>query len=172
MKKPFAALFAALLAAALVVGVAAIAVGAARRSSGSVRRETIDRVDFTVENIEQTFSLADGGAFSADILFTAKKTEADFYAMINDIAVTGAGIEKTDILPAADGGAVRSAIGAVLPAENGEPLEVKWIVHVTFAPDGAGEYPATLSVDYTSGVKLAAADRHIYTVPLRFTVTE
>ncbi len=172
MKKTLTALFAVLLAAALIVVAAAVVPALAKKKAGEVTRETLDRVDFALENVEQTFSLADGGHYTAELVLTAKKTEADFYVQINDVTVSGAGVEKTQIECAPDSAQQQSAIGAVLPAKDGAPLEMKWNVRVYFSADAAGEIPMELTIVFTSGVKKEAADRRVFTVPLTFTVAE
>ncbi|MBQ6019518.1 MAG: hypothetical protein IJL26_04980 [Clostridia bacterium] len=172
MKKSLTVFLIVLLAAALIVGAAAVVPALAKKKTGNVKRETLDRVDFTLENVNQTFSYAEGGQYIAELVFTAKKTEADFYAVINDISVAGAGVEKTEVSCAADSAAQIPAIGAVLPAENGEPLLLKWTVRVYFSAENAGDIPLALTVDFTSGVKKEAADRRFWTAELMFSVEE
>ncbi|MBQ6165144.1 MAG: hypothetical protein IK118_07400 [Clostridia bacterium] len=172
MKKSSAVFLIALLAAALTVGAIAAAVAGARKKAGSYKRETIDRVDFTVENTQQSFSLADGGDFVAEITFTAAKTEAEFFAMIEDITVAGEGIVKTEVIPADAEGGYKAAVGAVLPAKDGKALPLRWTVRVYFSASGPGVVSPVLRVEFTSGVKREASDGRVFTVPLTFTVTE
>ena len=172
MKRSLTVFLIAALAFALTAGALAVVLGTAKNKTGNVKRETIDRVDFTLENVEQTFSPADGGRYSAELTFSARKTEADFYTMINNITVSGAGVEKTEIECAPDSAEQKSAIGALLPAKDGAPLTMKWTVRVYFSAESAGEIPMTLTVDFTSGVKKEAANRSLWTADLVFRVED
>ncbi len=172
MKKTLTLILALALAAAVAGTALGLALGFAKQREGKIARETVDRVDLSFENTEQTFSLSDGSSYVAEIEFTAAKTEADFYAMINDLTVKGEGIEKTEILCADDSARQNSVFSAVLPASDGKALPMHWTVRVFFTAKAAGGIPALLTVDFTSGVKAAAAQRHLFEVPLTFIVTE
>ena len=131
--------------------------------------KTVNRVNFTLTNTEQTFSPADG-QYVAELQFTASKTEPDFYAVMNNISLSGMGFENLEVIPTEDTAVPFS--GAVLPAQDGECEEMTWLLRITFSAQSGTTLTPTLTIDYTSGVKAEAANRRLFEAPLTFIIEE
>lgn len=166
MKKIISSLICVL--ALFCFGMTAVAVLSqkAEKAEGTAVSEIVDRVNFKVEGVKQTFSEADG-SYMAEIRLTAEKTEADFYAIMNDTEIKGMTYEKIEIVPADEENGV-SYYGAVLPAKDGKTSPLHWVVRIYFSSPQAQNLKPVLSIDFTSGVKKETATRHLFEQPLEF----
>lgn len=169
MKKIAVALVCVLLGLSVLIGGAAVVYQTAFNKTGSVVSKTVNRVNFTLTDTEQTFSPADG-QYVAELQFTASKTEPDFYAVMNNISLSGMGFEKLEVIPTEDTAVPFS--GAVLPAQDGECEEMTWLLRITFSAQSGTTLTPTLTIDYTSGVKAEAANRRLFEAPLTFIIEE
>lgn len=169
MKKIAVALVCVLLSLSVLIGGAAVVYQTARNKTGSVVSKTVNRVNFTLTDTEQTFSPADG-QYVAELQFTASKTEPDFYAVMNNISLSGMGFENLEVIPTEDTAVPFS--GAVLPAQDGECEEMTWLLRITFSAQSGTTLTPTLIIDYTSGVKAEAANRRLFEAPLTFIIEE
>lgn len=136
------------------------------RNSGTYNRDITDRVRFTVENTDFVFPKETSESGEAELIFTlhAKKTEADFYAVIHSIELTGLKYNSMTFQT------VDSEINYIpenlaLPAVRGEAVEVTWIVTVNFTPK-AEPQDFELQIDYTAGITPTTADEHILSIPM------
>ena len=167
----------ALLAVILVVGIAVTAVALvyknAEETAGSTASAVVDRVNFTFAPTQQRFTLGESeNGYVAEVLFTAEKTEPDFYAVLHGLTVSGINSVRTEIAPAADSTLNVPLAEAILPVVDGKPAALQWKILIYFTAGGSGTFSPEITVDFTSGVKKEAADRHLYTVPLTFIVSE
>lgn len=169
MKKIAVALVCVLLSLSVLIGGAAVVYQTAFNKTGSVVSKTVNRVNFTLTDTEQTFSPADG-QYVAELQFTASKTEPDFYAVMNNISLSGMGFENLEVIPTEDTAVPFS--GAVLPAQDGECEEMTWLLRITFSAQSGTTLTPTLTIDYTSGVKAEAANRRLFEAPLTFIIEE
>lgn len=169
MKKIAVALVCVLLSLSVLIGGAAVVYQTARNKTGSVVSKTVNRVNFTLTDTEQTFSPADG-QYVAELQFTASKTEPDFYAVMNNISLSGMGFENLEVIPTEDTAVPFS--GAVLSAQDGECEEMTWLLRITFSAQSGTTLTPTLTIDYTSGVKAEAANRRLFEAPLTFIIEE
>ncbi len=169
MKKIAVALVCVLLSLSVLIGGAAVVYQTAFNKTGSVVSKTVNRVNFTLTDTEQTFSPANG-QYVAELQFTASKTEPDFYAVMNNISLSGMGFENLEVIPTEDTAVPFS--GAVLPAQDGECEEMTWLLRITFSAQSGTTLTPTLTIDYTSGVKAEAANRRLFEAPLTFIIEE
>lgn len=167
MKKIAVALVCVLLSLSVLIGGAAVVYQTAFNKTGSVVSKTVNRVNFTLTDTEQTFSPADG-QYVAELQFTASKTEPDFYVVMNNISLSGMGFENLEVIPTEDTAVPFS--GAVLPAQDGECEEMTWLLRITFSAQSGTTLTPTLTIDYTSGVKAEAANRRLFEAPLTFII--
>lgn len=146
---------------------AAIAAKKPAAVSGHFYQKIIDRVDFAVENTR--FELVKDGEgaeeFILNLTLTAKKTEADFYAVIKDIQIEGMDYDSLEISDLSGVGGF-SGREIVLPAENGETKEVKLLITLKFTCAGTEQISPALCVNYISGITRNTADEHYLSVPL------
>ena len=150
----------------------AIAVQKPAGSDGGFRQDVTDRVRIAVDRTDFTFDDNAEGTDGYEFTFTlsAEKTEADFYAVIHSVTLSGAAYESirfqtvsdTENLPPEE---------LTLPAENGKTKEVQWEVSVRLPADAAGENDFQLIIDYTSGMTPDTADEHFLEIPLHVTIS-
>ncbi len=148
----------------------AAAVHKPAENGGSFVQEITDRMRFTVSPTAFTFAPPEEDApLEFRFTLTAEKNEADFYAVIHSVTLTGADYESVRFqTESGTDNAVPQEL--VLPAENGKAQEIRWVVTVRLPADAAGENAFELAIDYTSGITQETADEHILTVPLNVTI--
>ena len=156
-----------LLAAFALTGIAILRPA---QSSGSYERDIIDRVCFSVENTDFVLPGGTGGTEESELVFTfsAKKTEADFYAVIHSIELSGLDY-RSMTFQAAEANRPYIPEDLTLPAENGKPTELRWTVTVNFTADSAAAKDFELLIDYSAGMTPATADEHILSIPMHLT---
>ena len=160
---------AAVLLIAAFCAVAA-AVHKPAETGGSFVQEITDRVRFSVSPTAFTFAPPEADEpLEFQFTLTAQKNEADFYAVIHSVTLTGANYESIRF-QTESGGENAVSQELVLPAENGKAQEVRWVVTVRLPADAAGENAFELAIDYTAGITQETADEHIITVPLNVTI--
>ena len=172
MKKTGILILSVALALLTAVAAGAAAYQIAKEKSGTVISQTVNRVNLTFENTKQTFAPSESGEYLAELTFTAEKTEADFYAVLNDLSCSGMGFMRMEIVPAEDGTNNMSFAGAALKAQDGECIASKWLIRLYFQAQPGTTFAPTLTLDYTSGVKEAAAARRLLDIPLQLTIEE
>ncbi|MBQ6022118.1 MAG: hypothetical protein IJL25_04230 [Clostridia bacterium] len=148
----------------------AAAVHKPAETDGSFVQEITDRVRFTVSPTAFTFAPPEEDEpLEFRFTLTAEKNEADFYAVIHSVTLTGANYESVRFQT--ESGADNAVPHQlVLPAENGKAQEVRWEVTVRLPADAAGTNAFELAIDYTAGITQETADEHILTVPLKVTI--
>lgn len=157
---------------ALSISVTALAAyyGGAKEQSGSYISRTVNRVNFTLDNINQTFDYDENG-YVAEIKFTAEKTEADFFACLNSFSLNGMNYEKAEIVPLESDNSTNQIFdGAVLGVSGGKPQSSAWLIRIFFNGDSGDSFTPVLSIEYTSGVKKNMADTHVFETELKLTV--
>ena len=166
-----------LLVAAAVVLLAAftaiaIAVQRPAESNGGFQQNVTDRVRFAVDRtdfkFEQSADASDGYEFTFTL--SAEKTEADFYAVIHSVTISGAAYESIRFQTVSDSENLPPE-ELMLPAENGKTKEVRWEVTVRLPVNAAEENDFQLIINYTSGITPETADEHFLEIPLHITVS-
>lgn len=162
---------AAILAALLIpVGVYALKSGVLpTTSSGGFVRQTVDRINLSVDKTEFTFKKSEDGIYTIKFELSAEKTEAEFYGRLDSFSITGFDTQYT-LLTSADGNAEYVLDSAVLPAKNGKAEKLVWQVEAPCRIGGAGTFNGEIKIEYTSGVTEQFSDSHILAVPVKITV--
>lgn len=158
----------ALALAIIIAASAALGIAANRQkaSSGKYYRDIVDRVSFTLENTEFELTKSSGKDHEVVFSFTAKKTEADFYAVINSIDIEGISY-KSLIFENTSNSENYLSENIVLPAENGEAKEISWNITMTLSGDISENTDFFFAVDYTSGMTPDTTDEHILKIPMK-----
>ncbi len=171
MKK--STLISIIVCAALVIlvplSVWAFKTGAAPKAqSGRFVRKIIDRIDVTVDNTD--FVLAkpspDGSDYTVSFVFSAKKTQADFYGRIDSVQVKGLAYDNIVFVPQNDYCDGLTLHDLLLPVTDGEPAEAVWRGDMTFHTTDPTPLTPVIEITYTSGMSRQTADTHILEIPL------
>ncbi len=159
----------AVLIAGITIGAMSI-VGGKKPTveSGSFENLIADRIEITVENTEFTLTKSKDSAeqFTLTLFLSAKKTQADFYAMINSFRLSSIAYDNivfTALNSETEGKTLDSLL---LPANNGEPETLKWQVDITLTVSGRGTYESAIMLDYTSGMNKHSAQQKIMEIPV------
>lgn len=159
----------------LGISVTAIGINMGRKpdvQSGEFKNLIADRISVTVENTDFVIKKASEASetFTLTFYLTAKKTQADFYGVINSLSLEGIAYNNivfTALTPAAEN---KTLSELVLTASDGEPDEYRWQVDVTLTFSGKGKYIASLNMDYTSGMNKDSSVQKLMEIPLTITV--
>ncbi|MDR1629567.1 MAG: hypothetical protein LBS36_05070 [Oscillospiraceae bacterium] len=172
-KRVLTAVISCLLMLTLVISVPAI-LGrlGANKTEGSHTQTIVNRVDFLVKNTQYVFLKTEPAQdFEFTVAVSAKKTEADFYGVINTVAMNNFAYLSCLVNPADVAGALPLP-DAPLPVVNGSPAAMTWNVFVTFHAEQAMDTAAELAVAYTSGVKAEVANKHLLPVDIQIKVLD
>ena len=142
------------------------------QSAGGYYHTVTDRVDFSVDYTQFTIKKTEGGAERCriDFTLTAKKTEADFYAVLDHLDLTELDFVSASFLCTTAG--MESAVPEALPlpVKNGESAPLSWNVSVTADFSAKGVYTAKLLIEYTAGLTKEPADSRLLEIPLTVTI--
>lgn len=171
MKKLITACVAVLVCLCAAIAAAAyINTRPADKTEGSVGENIVGRVEMSVSPSEQTFSRGDGSSCVFRAVFSAKKNDPSFSAVINSVRLDGMEYESFSVDP--EYGPYAADINnCMLPVDgDGNSVEMRWVVEIVFTPEAGAVYEPVFKVDYTSGVKPEAANRQIREFPLKIEV--
>ena len=140
--------------------------------SGKFENLTADRIELIIENTDFTLKKSSDGveAYTLSLFFSARKTQGDFYAVINSFTVSDVAYYNLVFTALTDAAEEKTLDALVLTSTDGEPDLYKWRVDMTLSILGKGEYNPVIRIDYTSGVTEAASQRKFIDVPLKITV--
>ncbi|MCH5198465.1 MAG: hypothetical protein J1E34_06130 [Oscillospiraceae bacterium] len=158
-----AAALAIIIAVSAAIGMAA---NRQKTSRGKYFRDIVDRVSFTLENTEFELVKDETDDYEITFSFTAKKTEADFYALINSLDIEGINY-KNLVFENTSASQNYSPENILLPAENGEAKRISWDIKMTFSNAISENTEFFFVVDYTSGITPDTADEHILRIPMK-----
>ncbi|MBQ7688709.1 MAG: hypothetical protein IJT27_05790 [Clostridia bacterium] len=172
-KKRLAILFSALLAVAIPAGVyAAKTLIKPTAVAGGYYSDIVNRVEISADNTAFTFRKTEAGTqtFQAAVTLSLKKCEADFFARLDDLNVSGMDYDTLIFLCKTPG--LENAVpqDLYLPAENEESIPLTYEILLTFSSDAAGKYDPVLEIEFTSGLTEATADERLLQIPLTITV--
>ena len=141
-------------------------------SSGKFENLIADRIELTIENTQFTLKKTSDSAeyFTLTFYITAKKTQGDFYALINSFLISDIAYDNIVFTALTSAAEEKTMNGLLLGSANGEPDVYKWRVDMTLGILGKGEYNPIIKIDYTSGITEAAAQRKLMEIPLTITV--
>lgn len=172
-KKVLTAVLSCIVMAALVITVPAV-LGrlGANKTEGTYTQKIVNRVDFRIQNTQFVFVKETAAQdFDFTVSVSAKKTEADFYGVINSIQLNQFSYLSCIVNPADVAGAV-ALPDAALPVVNGSPATMTWDVFVTFSAQNAMDTTAQVAIAYTSGVKEEVTNKHLLPVDIQITVLD
>lgn len=161
----------------LILGITVTAIGInmgkkPASQSGEFKNLIADRIEITVENtdflIKKTSSSSE--TFTLTFYLSAKKTQSDFYAVINSLSLEGISYNNivfTSLTPSAEN---KTLSDLVLTATNGEPDEFRWQADVTVTFSGVGNYNARLNINYTSGLSEESSVQKLMEIPININV--
>ena len=158
-----------IMAAVLLIAAVFTAIAVTRPSAGEgqYHRDIIDRVVFSVDPTHFSFVKTEQGDGTCELEFTltAKKTEADFYAVLHTAELEGLDYESMIFQTAA--GDAYAPQDLMLPAENGKAVPVTWTVRVRLASAAALNTDFSLVLRYTSGMTQETAEEHVLRIPMQ-----
>lgn len=169
MKKTLKIIICVLLIAAVPFAVAAL--NGKENSSGGFKSDIVNRVCFSADKTEFYPEKDSGGNISVSFVFSAKKTQADFWAIIKSFDISGLQYESLVFTPLNDASQKQPVSLLPLPAENGEPVELSWEININFGALPAGVYAAAAEVEYLSGITQNSSGRYLMSIPLTITVS-
>ncbi len=164
MKKKKIITIVSIAAALAILTASSFALDDPYTSGKPVNSEIIDRVNYSVSATEFTFK--DGGKdkYTCEFTFSIKKTQPDFYAELNAAELSGA--EFPDVIYTAGKDNPESARipeNASITYENPLSWEIKFTVP---KEEGKNVYQLNFTIDFVSGVKRSASDRHVVEIPI------
>lgn len=157
----------------ITVGAFAIAGGKKPTSqSGGFYNPVADRMEISVENTDFVLKKASSSSerYTVSLNLSVKKTQSDFYAMLNSFTLSGLAYENIVFTALNDDTKGKTTDSLVLPVKNGEPVLLKWQVDITFSVVNKGVYKPTITLDYTSGMTPSSAQQKLTEIPLSITV--
>lgn len=155
-----------LLLAAIPIGVFALTQTESAPPSAPFSRTAVDRIDVSVSETEFYPEINDDGVYSISFEIRIKKTQADFYAFLNSLKITGLEYDSAVFTPLNENCDGLSMDSLLLPVKDNEPAEVAYRVEVTFHDDFHDPIFPSLVLDYTSGMTRLTSEKHILDIPL------
>lgn len=141
-------------------------------TSGGFSSPYADRIAVSFENTEFTLKKSTDAAetFTLTSIITLKKTQADFYALINSFTVSDISYDNIVFTALTDEAENKTLDSLLLTASDGEPDIMKWQVDITLSIRGKGTYHPVIKLDYISGVTEETAVHRFAEIPLTVTV--
>ena len=104
------------------------------------------------------------------MFFEAKKTQGDFYCMLNSLTLTGITCDSIVFTDLSGGEEAKTIDSLILTSTNGEPDLFRWQIDVNAAFTQKGTYTASVRLSYTSGTSESSAMTRIEEIPVTITV--
>ncbi len=136
-------------------------------------RTYIDRLNLHIDATQFVFMIDEGGKYKLQFTFTAEKTEADFYAALDDFYILGIPYTEMTVTAASKNGNTVAIPGAELPADyygNTSPLQ--WTVELQLETTQPVHYTPTLHLTYTSGTKYELRETYQLEIPMLVKVSD
>ncbi|NMP38480.1 MAG: hypothetical protein GX051_10265 [Clostridiales bacterium] len=151
----------------------AFAGGVMGTPDGEWNNNLIHRVNLGVSPTNFTFYLTEEREqFSFEILFSAQKSEADFYGKILTATLSGLDYDYLSWTPSGIASTPYSPKNAVLPVEDGVARTWSWYASYTFTADKAEIYNLSFDIRFVSGKNLENAEEHLLSVPITVSVVD
>ena len=127
----------------------------------------LNRIHLSADATQFVFMRAENGKYKLSFSLCAKKTEADFYAMLDSVQLSGLPYDKIRFTAAPENGNTVSLFGAELPTnEENVPQPLCWTVDIEFSAAESVTYTPQLILTYTSGTKYAQTERYRTEIPM------
>lgn len=140
--------------------------------SGKFENLTADRIEIMLENTEFKLKKTSDSAeeYTISFFFSAKKTQGDFYALINSFKISDIAFDNIVFTALTDAAEGKTLDKLKLTATDGEPDLFRWRVDLTLSIAGKGEYNPVIMIDYTTGMTENSAQRKFIEIPVTITV--
>lgn len=140
--------------------------------SGKTENLIADRIFYSLENTEFTIkkTAEEAEDYTLTMLLEVKKTQGDFYGMINSFTLSGIAYDSIVFTDLSGGKEANIPSSLLLTATDGEPDTFRWQVDVKLSLMGKGTYAATARLQYTSGTSEATAMTKTAEIPVTITV--
>ncbi len=155
--------------------ISAVAVSQSKKPdvvSGSFKNLIADRLEIIAENTDFTIkkSSADIETVTLTMLLSIKKTQADFYGMLNSLTFSGVAYDNIIFTAKNSVTEGKTPESLILTATESTPDIFCWQLDITLSVAGKGTYPATLTLDYTTGLTQKASQNRFIEIPITITV--
>lgn len=166
-------LISVLVLTGIIITASAIA-GGKRPDTKAGKTENLiaDRLSFTLENTEFTVTKtsSEPEAYTLTMFLEAKKTQGDFYGIIDSFTLSGIAYDSLVFTDLSGGKEAKIPSSLVLTATDGEPDVFRWQIDVNLTLSEKDVYTATARLQYTSGTDKASAMTRIAEIPITITV--
>lgn len=159
----------------ICIGFTAFAVAGGKKPSvqaGEYENLIADRIELIVKNTDFVLKKSSDGAesFTLTLFFSAKKTQSDFYGVIDNVTLSSLAYDNIVFTALNEKSENKNINGLVLTATDGNPDLYEWQVDITLSVLGKGVYKSALIIDYTSGMTESMAGSRRAEIPLSITV--
>lgn len=140
--------------------------------SGSFKNLIADRIEITVENTDFTInkSSADIENVTLTMYLSVKKTQADFYGILNSLSFSGVAYNNMIFTAKNTVSEEKIPENLVLSATDGTPDTFCWQIDINLAVAGKGTYQSTLTIDYTTGLTQKTSQNRFVEIPITINV--
>ena len=141
-------------------------------TSGKWENLIADRIELTLENTEFTLKRSGDAAeeYTLTMLLTAKKTQGDFWGVINSFELSGIAYDNIVFTALSEAAQNKTIDSLVLTSTNGTPDTYKWQTDINVSIQGKGTYTPVIRLHLTSGMTKDTASERIVEIPLKITV--
>ena len=141
-------------------------------TAGKTENLIADRIAFSLQNTDFTIKKTseEAESYTLTMLLEAKKTQGDYYCMLNSFTLTGLSYDSivfTDLTGNEEAKAIDSLL---LTSTDGEPDLFRWQIDVNSLFSDKGTYEATARLTYTSGTSESTAMTKTAEIPVTITV--
>ncbi|MBR3596889.1 MAG: hypothetical protein IKL47_07950 [Clostridia bacterium] len=157
------------------LSVTALAVAGGKKPSvqtGGYENLIADRIEIKLENTDFVLkkSSADAEKFTLTFFLSLKKTQADFYALVDSFDFYGISYDSIVFTALNEESEGKTLDGLILPAENGQAKEMKWQIDVSCSFVGKGSYEGKIKLMHTTGITQDTSQQKITEIPVTVTV--
>lgn len=140
--------------------------------SGSFSNTVADRIEITVENTEFVLKKSNNNTetFTLTMFISAKKTQPDFYAVLDNIELTSLAYDNIVYTAKSEAAENKTVNSLQLTSTNGKADIFSWQTDITLSVLGKGVYNAALKISYTSGITKETAQSKFMEIPIKITV--
>lgn len=175
LKKHKAVMIILSVIALIGISVSAVALSSPKApdvSSGNFKNLYADRLEINIENtdFEIIKSSEEAETVTVSSIITIKKTQADFYGILNSLSFSGIAYDSILFTALNSNTEDKTPFNMILGVSDNEPDTYKWQMDVTFSVKGEGVYPAVLTLDYTTGYTKETSQQKILEIPFSITV--
>ena len=149
-------------------------VGAKKPSvtAGDFENRISDRVEIILENTSFTLNKSTDKAekFTLTMYLSAKKTQGDFYGIINSFNLSGIAYDSIVFTALTEKAEGKTLDNLTLSSTNGTPDTFKWQIDITLSVSGKGVYSPCVKLDILSGITKNSAQNKLIEIPLKIDV--